>query len=45
MAEFFKADSQWAGLFGIIKQTGEFGFGSARKDFAHDLAGYVDGAV
>ena len=34
VSEFFKDDSDWGSFFSVVEEGTEFGFGSARHDFA-----------
>ena len=45
VAEFFKGNTEWAGMLCVQKKGGKFGFSGTGQDGAHDLAEYVDGAV
>ena len=45
MAQFGKSDAKRAGLFAVVEQGSEFGFGCTRQDFAHYVAQDVHGTV
>ncbi len=42
---FVKRDAEGTRVFAIVKEGADFGLGSARQNFAHDMAQDVDGAV
>ena len=45
VAEFFEANADGAGLFGVVEHCCKFSFGCRQDDFAEDLARHVDGSV
>jgi hypothetical protein len=45
VAEFFKADTDWASFLAIVIRGNKFGFSSTGQDFAHDLTGDIDGSI
>ena len=45
VAEFFKADTDWASFLAIVIRGTEFGFSGTGQDFAHDLARDIDGTI
>jgi hypothetical protein len=45
VAEFFKADTDWASFLAIVICGTEFSFSSTGQDFTHDLTWDIDGSI